>query len=619
MFFTIYKTRSRDTRHSTRSSPPHASPSIITSVAHHHNLSTQSHHSQRFRAHMPRLLIILLVLLFSLHCHLVLASPISTSVPISDSKAVTPIKLEEFSVHENLRHAHSTSTKPTASPRLVTVVQAETLRLALPSSTEILTEIVEMTTALPKSFVLLSSLHSSTSKAHTTTLPNSFTLFSITETSSTSAIYLPTSSTVNPIVTSSTSSTLTVVSGLSATPTLPTVRKHWELSTGTLIAVTIAGSVAANILAVTLWLLMRNSCSWTDSTVDTEGKAPGDLVAERDQHGLENLREDFKNQLTTENPRQFDADVTIPEQFEIRPAPSSDQTPIPVSYSSFWSAASSQWTLERARSHEIEAPSRESEAPRHFTTLGLGTALNTDPSSIGTIEPSPFIEGLGDNSHRINVNSSPEVVRDDQTLRVPLPNTSESPRDPRSPRRLSIPLFMENYTSPSLSHCFPADTQSITMTHSGRSSYNLETGSMLLPEMESSTEVEGELGSGRMNISASMASLPSESSGVMTPRRHWTFVDIHGPSAQTVSPQGSENILNHLPGTESSHTIAGQVPSISVDHFGSGSSQTPPSEPPSADSFLHSDIETSARSGISRYCTPNNDSVDVLDHSRRTF
>ncbi|KAF8579919.1 hypothetical protein K439DRAFT_1637489 [Ramaria rubella] len=441
------------------------------------------------------------------------------------------------------------------------------------------------------------------------------------ETAASTTFVVPTFTSINPsdVTSSCTSSTPAVTAnfGQVGTTSEATERRIIELATFKMIGVAVAGAIAANLLILTLWLLLRRGCSRksvNDAPVAVECKTePVDDKEKEKSLALE----DIIHLARGENPGLLAPGGESPADFDIRPPPSTHQ-PLPLPLSSFWSAASSQWTLERARSNRLDAHLDDQEGSRHFTAFDLDTPVNphlhsptlTSPSGAGTVR-----EGKGNSSNPV---SSPNN-RQNQIL--PLPSAlhrlcSEFSTDPRSPRRLSIPLFMENYSSPNVAQYPPPQTQSTIIIPIGGGSYDNKAYSMLQNRESSHTEVEFELGRGSIALSAN--SMPSVSSEVMAPRRHWTFVDIHGPAAQlSISPDGRDGISDRISGMGSSQAFAIGSPIMSTSQLGS-SSRMPLSEPPSSDSFLHTNFGASTASDFLQSRSVNSGITTDYDHSIRT-
>jgi hypothetical protein len=575
-------------------------------------------HSISMQAHFHRLPFVML-LLFPLIVDLMevaLASPLRTmhsKSRVEQSKFTSKVLNNFHTSHHHQNHAAFTRTK--SAHRQATAVQLETWRVQMPSITEIVTEIIEETTKLPSSLMLSEF---GTDQAHTLAPHSSIYYSAVTSTTPTTS---PTTSIGIYTVPPKPTSTLAVDTDLGSSPTASphtiTERRFFELPTATLVGVAVAGSVAVNLFIMVLWILLRHRCSRKVTSITA---AEGELGLINDTEKEKSSSQRDVIQMTRGGtPGLLGPRGTSPVELDVHPPPSTHQ-PLPMPQSSFWSAASSQWTIERARSHGNEAHLGELEESRHFTTFDLDTPVNPDLNSYTLTNAPETIPKSVHQMDRLSVDSSSEDKGDKQTLIVPSafrPSCGESSTDPRSPRRLSIPMFLQNYSSPSVSHYLPPHTQS-TMNTSERASYGLDAEGGIQNRESSRRVVEHELGYGSVAASAtSLASLPSVSSEVMTPRRHWTFVDIHGHSSYTASLQ--DGILDRFSGTGSSQTLAGDVPGASRGLFerGSISSQLEAafSEPSGAGSFLHTDFGDSAGSiSQHRLTDARRDTLHSFDH-----
>lgn len=522
-----------------------------------------------------------------------MASPLHT-IRSKSRPEFKPTSILSNNIHASHRHRNHTAFMRTKSAkRLATVVQVETWPIQMTSIAEIATETIEKK---PKPPLSLMPPDLKTSQVHTLT-PHSTYPSTVTFIAPTS----PTSSTVLYTIPQKTTSTLAGDTDLSSSPTaLPQIsERFFDLPTATLVGVAVSGSVAANLLIMALWILLRKKCSWkTGDVAAAEGKfGPAvDMELEKASSPADTIQ--MTRRVT---PGLLGPRGTSPVELNIHPPPSTHQ-PLPMPLSSFWSAASSQWTIERARSHGEGEHLDALEGTQHFTT-DMDTSVDLELNS-STITDVPKTE------HRMNgpgVDSSPEDEQDNQTLTVPLAfrhSYAESSKDPRSPRRPSIPMFLENYSSPSISHYLPPQTQSTMNTSDDRASALDVEGEGLQDRESSQRVVENELGYGSVVASAtSLASLPSVSSEVMTPRRHWTFVDIHGPSAHTASLQELDGNLDRSSCTGSSQTLSGGLDVSGIPSTtGIGSSPSDSqleanhSEPSRSHSFLHTDSGNSAGS-----------------------
>ena len=525
---------------------------------------------------------------------------VATAFPLHTirSKSRKPTSMVSNNIHASHRHRNHTSFMRTKSAkRLATVAQVETWPIQMTSIAEIVTETIEKKPKPPLSLMLPGL---KTSQVHTLT-PHSTYHSIVTFVTPTS----PTSSTALYTIPQKTTSPLAGDTDLSSSPTaLPqNSERFFDLPTATLVGVAVSGSVAANLLIMVLWILLRKKCSRkTSGIAAAEGKFDPavDMELEKASSPADTIQ--MTRRVT---PGLLGPRGTSPVELNIQPPPSTHQ-PLPMPLSSFWSAASSQWTIERARSHGEGEHLDALEGTQHFTT-DPDTSVDLELNS-STITDVPKIEN-GMNGP--GVDSSPEDEQDNQTLTVPsrlaFPHSyAESSKDPRSPRRLSIPMFLENYSSPSISHYLPPQTQSTMNTSDRASALDVEEGG--LQDRESSQRVvENDLGYGSVVASAtSLASLPSVSSEVMTPRRHWTFVDIHGPSAHTASLQELDGNLDRFSCTGSSQTLSGGldvsgIPTTTgIFEHGSSSSESQLeatlSEPSRTHSFLHTDSGNSTGS-----------------------
>ena len=493
------------------------------------------------------------------------------------------------SSHSHLPHNRTTSAHTETAHRQATITKHETGEAKIPPTTKTTTVTIKQTTRLPMSSASsdlgIGQAHISICAPHLPTSSSITTIAPRTSSSSSSSEFY-----TNP---SKVSLTMTVNTDLGSPPTAQpqiTERRFFELPTATLVGVAIAGSVAVNLLILVLWLLLRQKCS----------RKPAGVGAAKEELGAVDSTEKERPDLPADTMKiteEGDSGLLAPQGISTH-SPLSTHQPMPMPMSSFWSAASSRWTLERARSND-QAHLDEMEDPRHFTTFSLNTPVNPRPFS-PTLADLPSDPENQENAARFVL--SPDDEQDNRTVTAPTPlrhSRGESLTDPRSPRRLSIPVFMENYSSPNISRYLPPQTQSTIITSNERNSYDPKPESMLQGRESSRRVVESEVGFGSVAASmTSLASLPSESSEVMTPRRHWTFVDIHGPSSHTTSPQDFEGVLNRLSGAGSSQTLAGEA---STGQFlvGSSSSRVPYSEPSGTDSFLHTDYGASTCSRFS--------------------
>lgn len=501
----------------------------------------------------------------------------------------------------------STRTSPARVQRLATtIINLEPWRVPLPCVTEIATKVVKKPTKITKSSTLLEF---ETGLAHIPTPSAVITSFS---TSTTSFSEIPT-------VLSNTSSEMAAETDLGSPQT--TERRFFELPTATLLGVAISGSVAVNLFILVLWLLLRQKCSRDPDGLIVAKKELGhpvdDTVKEKPDRG------DVIQMTRGGNSALLEARQISPVELDIHPPPSIHQ-PLPLPLSSFWSAASSSLALERARSHHNEDHLDAMEGQEQYTRSSLDKPMDGNSNSrvhtdsVRTVAISEHQQ----NGHGPDSRSDNEEGNRTRTIPSAFRHSRcESSTDPRSPRRLSVPLFMENFSSPRAGNYLPPQTESTINTSNEYETYDMNSRGVLQTRESPQRVVEHELGSSSAVASmASPGSLPSVSSDVLTPRRHWTFIDIHGPSARTASPQAFDSVLDRFSGTGSAQTLAFDMPGVSTGHFGSSTSQTPLSEPSGTDSFLYTGFDISAGSSMSnsRSVNPGCDTLHSFDYSIRT-
>ncbi|KAF8524164.1 hypothetical protein JB92DRAFT_3140547 [Gautieria morchelliformis] len=547
---------------------------------------------------------------------LAIASPLHAPESTSSSKFNREVSNNSHANHRH-RHNHAAFTRPKSALRLAKVVTSETQQACKPLTTEPVTDIIGKHT---KPMSSATSSDTGTSQAHiainTPYLPMHWSTFAASTTS-------PISGNICAVL-SKGSSTPAANSDLSSLPTASpqiTEGRFIELPTATLVGVAIAGSVAANLSILMLWSLLGHKCLRKPTGAVAAGEELGPV------DDTEKERQDSRNCVIAKgNPGLLVSQGVSPVHFNAHTPPSTRHQPPLMPSSSFRSAASSQWTPEHVRSNDHEAHQEEIEKPRRFTTFSLDTPV--DPhltlSPALTQPPGTMIDS---EINMYDCNLGLKDGQDARTLTVPPPPVDHSrgdcSTDPRSPRRppISRAVFIENYASPSIARYLPPHTQSTIIT-SKEGAYGLEPRGVLQERGSSRSVVEHELGPGSVAAStASPALPPSVSSEVMTPRRHWTFTDIHGPAAQPVSPQGFEGMPDSFPGTESSRTLAGDPQGARTGHFqvGLSSPQAPFSEPSSTDSFLHTDFGISIGSGIPKCrSAATSDTPRSFDRSIRT-